>query len=313
MNIGFPLVPEQASTMAAHVDVLVYFLLAVSVFFAGLISIVIVVFVIKYRRRSEDDLPEDVHGGTWLEITWTVIPLGLTLIMFFWGAKLYFMRESPPPDSVEVTVVAKQWMWKIQHPEGASEINELHVPVGQPIKLKLISQDVIHDFSVPAFRLKQDVLPGRYTTIWFQATKPGVYHLFCDQYCGTQHSGMVGQVVVMTRPEYQKWVSGNSPVVPATVTQETPLHRLGCDTCHQENASQLAPSLVGLFGHSVKLQDGSTVTADENYIRESILNPQAKVVAGYAPIMPSFQGRISDEEMLTIMAYIKSLGREEGK
>jgi cytochrome c oxidase subunit 2 len=157
MNIGFPLVPEQASTMAAHVDVLVYFLLAVSVFFAGLISIVIVVFVIKYRRRSEDDLPEDVHGGTWLEITWTVIPLGLTLIMFFWGAKLYFMRESPPPDSVEVTVVAKQWMWKIQHPEGASEINELHVPVGQPIKLKLISQDVIHDFSVPAFRLKQDV------------------------------------------------------------------------------------------------------------------------------------------------------------
>jgi cytochrome c oxidase subunit 2 len=221
MNIGFPLIPEQASTMAAQVDLLVYYLLGVSVFFASLICALIVAFVIKYRRRSDDEWPGEVHAGNWLEITWTVIPLGLTLIMFVWGAKLYFIGRNPPPNAVEVTVVAKQWMWKVQHPEGASEINELHVPVGQPIKLKLISQDVIHDFSVPAFRLKQDVLPGRYTTAWFEATKPGVYHLFCDQYCGVQHSGMVGHIVVMTQPAYETWVAGNSPAVPAVTAQET--------------------------------------------------------------------------------------------
>jgi cytochrome c oxidase subunit 2 len=221
MNIGFPLFPEQASTIAGRVDALFFFLVGVSVFFATVICVVIVVFVIKYRRRSDAEWPDEVHAGMWLEVMWTVIPLGITLAIFFWGAKLYFISRQPPPNSLEVTVVAKQWMWKVQHPEGASEINELHVPVGQPIKLMLISQDVIHDFSVPAFRLKQDVLPGRYTTVWFEATKPGEYHLFCDQYCGAQHSGMVGRIIVMPQPQYETWLNINSTVVPTAISGQT--------------------------------------------------------------------------------------------
>ena len=204
--------------MAPRVDALFFFLVGVSTFFASLICIVIVAFVIKYRRRSDDEWPEEVHGGLWLEVVWTVIPLGLMLVMFFWGAKLFFISRHAPPDSLEVTVVAKQWMWKVQHPEGVSEINELHVPVGRPIKLMLTSQDVIHDFSVPAFRLKQDVLPGRYTTVWFEATKPGSYHLFCDQYCCAQHSGMVGQIIVLAQPQYESWLNSNSTVAPAATS-----------------------------------------------------------------------------------------------
>lgn len=209
--------------MAARVDALFFFLVGVSAFFATLICVVIVVFVIKYRRRSDNEWPDEVHGGIGLEVMWTVIPLGITLVMFFWGAKLYFVTRQPPPSSLEVTVVAKQWMWKVQHPEGVSEINELHVPVGQPVKLLLISQDVIHDFAVPAFRLKQDVLPGRYTTVWFEATKPGEYHLFCDQYCGAQHSGMVGRIVVLPRPQYEVWLNSNSAAAPVILGQKQSL------------------------------------------------------------------------------------------
>ncbi|HEY7323136.1 MAG TPA: cytochrome c oxidase subunit II [Candidatus Binatia bacterium] len=312
MNIGFPLFPDQASTMATQVDSLFFFLVGVSVFFATLIFIVIIVFAVKYRRRSENEQPQEVHGDLRLEILWTVIPLGLTLVMFVWGARLFFMINDPPANSLEINIVAKQWMWKVQHPEGQLEIDELHIPVGRPVKLIMTSQDVIHDFFVPAFRVKKDVLPGRYTTVWFEATTPGEYHLFCSQYCGTQHSGMIGRVVVMPVTEYQAWLSGGATGVSLATAGERLFERLGCNTCHLVNGTGRGPSLEGLFGKTVKLAGGNSVTADETYIRESIVNPQAKIVAGYQPIMPVFKGLISEDGILQILAYIKTLKREEG-
>ena len=308
--LGFPLFPEQASTMAGRVDALFYFLLAVSVFFASLICILIVTFAVKYRRRSEDERPPLIEGDLRLEVFWTVVPLGLTMIMFFWGAKLFFTTNYPPRDSLEINVVAKQWMWKAQHPEGRSEIDELHVPLGRPIKLILTSQDVIHDFFVPAFRVKKDVLPGRYTTVWFEATKAGEYHLFCAQYCGTQHSGMVGRIVVMDPARYESWLGGETAGVSMASAGEKIYQRLACNTCHLESGTGRGPSLVGLFGKKVQLQGGQSVTADESYIRESILEPRAKIVAGYPPIMPTFKGLISEDGILQIIAYIKSLTHE---
>jgi len=308
--LGFPLVPEQASTMAVRLDALLYFLLAVAGFFASLICVFIVAFVIKYRRRSEDERPQPILGELRLEIFWTVVPLGLTMIMFVWGARLFYITYHPPRDSLEINVVAKQWMWKVQHPEGRSEIDELHIPMARPIKLILTSQDVIHDFFVPAFRVKMDVLPGRYTTLWFEATKPGVYHLFCAQYCGTQHSGMVGRIVVMEPARYQTWLSGETAVISMASAGEKLFQRLACNTCHLESGAGRGPSLVGLFGKKVQLQSGQTVTADENYIRESILEPQAKITAGYPSIMPTFKGLVSEDGIMQIVAYIKSLTHE---
>lgn len=311
MNFALPLFPEQASTMADRVDTLVFFLIGVSVFFATLICILIISFAIKYRRRSEDERPPAVRSDIRLEIFWTVVPLGLTLIMFVWGTKLYFTTFTPPANSLEISVVAKQWMWKAQHPEGQREINELHIPIGRPVKLILTSQDVIHDFSVPAFRVKRDVVPGRYTTVWFEANKTGEYHLFCDQYCGTQHAGMIGSVVVMKQAEYQTWLGGQTTGISAAAAGERLFQQLACNTCHGESATSRGPSLVGLFGRTVKLEGEGSVTADEGYIRESILNPQAKIVAGYRPIMPTFKGLITEDGILEIVAYLKSLAREE--
>jgi len=310
-TFGFPLFPEQASTMAGRVDALFYFLIAVSVFFAALIFVLIVVFAIKYRRRSEDDRPQSIPGNLGLEILWTTIPLALTLVIFLWGAKLYFVSYYPPRDALEITVVAKQWMWKVQHPEGQAEIDELHIPTGRPIKLVMTSQDVIHDFFVPAFRVKKDVLPGRYTTLWFEATQPGSYRLFCAQYCGTQHSGMVGRIIVMEPTEFQAWLSGGAPGIPMASAGEKLFQRLGCVTCHLANDTGRGPSLVGLLGKKVQLQGGVSVLVDESYVRESILNPQAKLVAGYPPIMPTFKGLISEDGIMQILAYLKSLRREE--
>ncbi len=310
MNV--PLFPDQASTMATQVDGLFFFLVGVSVFFATLIFIVIIVFAVKYRRRSEDERPQEVHSDLRLEILWTVIPLGFTLVMFFLGAKLFFIINDPPANSLEINVVAKQWMWKVQHPDGQLEIDELHIPVGRPVKLTMTSQDVIHDFFVPAFRVKKDVLPGRYTTVWFEATAAGEYHLFCSQYCGTQHSGMIGRIVVMPVTEYQAWLSGGATGVSMATAGERLFQRLGCNTCHLESGAGRGPSLAGLFGKTVKLAGGNSVIADETYIRESIVNPQAKIVAGYEPIMPVFKGLISEDGILQILAYLKTLKREEG-
>lgn len=297
--------------MADRVDALTLFLVGVSGFFATLICVLIVYFAIKYRRRSDDERPPAVRSDVRLEIFWTVVPLGLTLIMFFWGADLYFTTFTPPANSLEIAVVAKQWMWKAQHPEGQQEIDELHVPTGRPVKLVLTSQDVIHDFFVPAFRVKRDVVPGRYTTVWFEANKPGEYHLFCAQYCGTQHSGMIGRIVVMTQAEYQHWLTASATGVPMATAGARLFQQLACTSCHGEAGSDRGPSLIGLYGRSVKLQSGGSVTADDGYIRESIINPQAKVVAGYRPIMPTFKGQITEDGILQIVAYVKSLSREE--
>jgi len=311
-TLGFPLFPEQASTMAPRVDELYYFLLGISVFFATLILILIVTFAVKYRRRSDDERPRPISGNLGLEILWTLVPLSLTLVMFVWGARLYFITFYPPSDALEINVVAKQWMWKAQHAEGRSEIDELHIPTGRPVKLIMTSQDVIHDFFVPAFRVKNDVLPGRYTTLWFEATKPGAYQLFCSQYCGTQHSGMIGHIIALEPAEFQAWLSGGATVVSMATAGENLFQKLGCVSCHAQNDTGRGPSLVGLLGKTVRLQSGASVTADEDYIRESILNPQAKIVAGYQPIMPTFKGLISEDGIMQIIAYLKSLKREEG-
>jgi len=310
--LGFPLFPEQASTMAPRVDQLYFFLLGVSVFFATLILILIIAFAIKYRRRSDDERPRPISGNLGLEILWTLVPLSLTLVMFVWGARLYFITFYPPSDALEINVVAKQWMWKAQHAEGRSEIDELHIPTGRPVKLIMTSQDVIHDFFVPAFRVKNDVLPGRYTTLWFEATKPGAYRLFCSQYCGTQHSGMIGYIIALEPAEFQAWLSGGATAVSMATAGENLFQKLGCVSCHAPNDTGRGPSLVGLLGKVVRLQSGASVTADEDYIRESILNPQAKIVAGYQPIMPTFKGLISEDGIMQIIAYLKSLKREEG-
>src|SRR4029450_10176189 len=313
MNLGFPLFPEQASTMAPRVDALFYFLVAVTVFFVALIFFMIVIFAVKYRRRSEDERPRPIEGNFWLEILWSAIPLGLTMVMFVWGAIIYFDMYNPPNDALEISIVGRQWMWKAQHAEGQSEINELHVPVGQAVKLTMTSEDVIHDVFLPAFRVKQDVLPGRYTTLWFQATKAGEYALFCSQYCGTQHSGMVGRVVVLEPAEFEKWLSGGATGMSMVDLGASLFQGLGCNTCHRAGGTSQGPFLVGLFGKRVQLQDRKTVTGNEDSIRESILEPQAKVVAGYQPIMPTFKGLVSEEAILQLIAYIKCLNAPERK
>jgi cytochrome c oxidase subunit 2 len=303
---NFPLWPVRASTGAGNVDALYIFLVALSAFMCLAIFTMILLFATMYRRRR-GITAEQIEGSSALEITWSIIPLGIFMVIFAWGAVIYFHERTPPRGASEVYVVAKQWMWKLQHQEGQREINELHVPVGRDVKLIMTSQDVIHSFYVPAFRIKQDVLPGRYTTAWFRATRPGVYHLFCAQYCGTMHSGMIGQVTVMEPAQYEAWLSGGGPTGSLAASGESLFQQLGCPTCHRPDTQGRGPSLVGIFGKPVQLEDGRTVMADENYIRESILNPSAKVVSGFKPIMPVFQGLVGEEQLNALVAYVKSL------
>jgi cytochrome c oxidase subunit 2 len=311
MLFGLRLFPEQASTVARQVDLLFLFLLAVSAFFIGLIFLLVIVFAIKYRRRSETERPRPIHGSLILEVLWTVIPLGLALVMFGWGAWLFFGINRPPADAMEVFVVAKQWMWKFQHGSGMREINELHVPVARPVRLTMTSEDVIHSFAVSDFRIKMDVVPGRYTTAWFEATKPGEYRLACAEFCGTEHAKMVGRVVVMRPEAYEAWLRGAVTGVSLAAAGGKLFQQQGCAGCHVQAGTGPAPSLAGLPGKRVKLVTGEIVTADEAYIRESILTPQAKLVAGYPPIMPAFKGLVSEDQLVQLMAYIKSLATEE--
>jgi len=303
---NFPLWPVRASTGAGNVDALYIFLVLLSGFMSVAIFTMILVFAMRYRRRRGVEA-EQIEGSTALEITWSVIPLGIFMVIFFWGAIIYFQERTPPKGATEVYVVAKQWMWKLQHQEGQREINELHVPVGRDVKLIMTSQDVIHSFYVPAFRIKQDVLPGRYTTAWFRATKPGVYHLFCAEYCGTMHSGMIGQIVVMEPAQYEGWLAGGATFGSLAANGESIFQQLGCPTCHRADTQGRGPNLVGIFGRQVQLEDGRTVVADENYIRESILSPSAKIVSGFKPIMPVFQGLVSEEQLNALVEYVKSL------
>lgn len=308
MKSVFSLLPEQATEFAKQVDQLYLFIVAVSVFFVILAAFLIIGFTVKYRRRPGDKRPEPPHEAMTLEIVSGLGLLALLMVMFFWGAKLYFKGNQPPKDAMEILVTGKQWMWKLQHPNGKREINTLHIPVGQAVKLTMTSEDVIHSFFVPAFRVKNDVLPGRYTQVWFQPEKEGTYHLFCAEYCGNEHSRMVGYVRVLSQEGYERWLRS------AGMTEETPVSagsrlfaELGCVTCHHSESGALGPNLAGVFGAEQVMTDGTTVLADENYLRESILNSQAKIVAGYAPIMPLFQGQINEDQLSQIIAYIKSL------
>ncbi len=302
---NFPLWPEQASTSAVNVDALYIFFLVVSLGVTAVLYLVLIVFAARFRKRPGVKAVPN-HGSLVLELAWSIAPMFVFVAMFLFGAIVFFQERTPPKDATEVYVVAKQWMWKLEHMEGQREINELHVPVGQNVKLIMTSQDVIHSFYIPAFRLKQDVLPGRYTTMWFRATKPGTYHLFCAEYCGTQHSGMIGSVVVMEPSQYQAWTNGGS-TGPLSVAGEKLFSELGCGTCHRSDAQGRGPSLQGVFGSQVALEDGRTLVADENYVRESILDPGAKIVRGFKPVMPTFQGLVTDEQMSALIAYIKSL------
>jgi len=308
---NFPLWPARASTGAGNVDALYIFLVLLAGFMSVAVFTMIVVFALRYHRRHGVEA-EQIEGSTALEITWSVIPLGIFMVIFAWGAVIYFKERTPPRGATEVYVVAKQWMWKLEHEEGQREINELHVPVGRDVKLIMTSQDVIHSFYIPAFRIKQDVLPGRYTTLWFRATKPGVYHLFCAEYCGTQHSGMIGQIVVMEPAQYEAWLGGGAASGSLASNGRNIFQQLGCPTCHRSDVQGRGPNLVGVFGKPVLLEDGRTVIADENYVRESILSPSAKVVSGFKPIMPVFQGLVSEEQLNALVAYIKSLSPAPG-
>jgi cytochrome c oxidase subunit II len=304
---GTPLFPESASTMAPRVDALYFFLIGLAVFFSLLIAGLITYYALKFRRRSPRAIGAQSHGNLTLELAWTVIPLMITMVIFVWGAGLYFAMSRPPDDALDIYVVGKQWMWKFQHLDGQREINELHVPAGRAIRLIATSEDVIHDWFVPAFRVKADVIPGRYVKIWFEATKPGRYHLFCAEYCGTKHSGMTGEVVVMKPRDYQLWLSGGETGGTLASAGERLFVDLACNTCHRPDSQGRGPVLDGLIGRTVKLQSGESIVADEAYVRESILNPSAKITSGYQPIMPTFQGLVTEEQVLQIIEYVKSL------
>jgi cytochrome c oxidase subunit 2 len=305
-----PLLPPSASTIAGKYDLLFWFLVVSCGLIALGVFTCMIVFAIKFRRRPGNEVARQISGSWKLETTWTLIPAGLAMIPFFWGATLYFEMSSPPDDALDVRIVARQWMWKAEHPDGQAEIDELHVPVGQPVRLTMISQDVIHSFFVPAFRVKADLLPGRYTGAWFTATKPGTYHLFCAEYCGMNHSHMRGKVIVMEPAEYQAWLSGvrgQASLSPAAEGEKL-FAQLGCTACHRQDSLRIAPVLEGLYGEPVRLTTGQIVRADETYLRESILNPVAKIVMGYQPIMPPFEGRVTEEQILQLIAYIRSIG-----
>jgi cytochrome c oxidase subunit 2 len=307
---GTPLFPEQASTMAARVDSLYFFLIGLTVFFSLLIAGLIVTYAVRFRRRTPDSIGAVIHGGLMLEVTWSVIPFLITMGIFFWGASVFVAMSRPPDQTLNVYVVGKQWMWKFQHLDGQREINELHVPVGRAVKLIMTSEDVIHDVYVPAFRVKADVIPGRYTHLWFEPTKPGTYHLFCAEYCGTRHSGMIGQIVVMEPNDYQSWLSGGTEEGSLASAGQKLFADLACNTCHRPDAQGRGPVLQNLFGKTVELASGERVVVDEAYIRESILNPMAKVTLGFQPIMPTFQGLVNEEGLLELIEYVKSLKQD---
>jgi cytochrome c oxidase subunit II len=308
---GLPLLPPRASAAATEFDLLYFFLTGVTAFFVVLVGVLVVYFTFKYRRRHPDEIGADIHGSLVLELTWTIIPLLISMVMFGWGASLFYRMSKPPQDSMELYVVGKQWMWKVQHPTGVREINEMHVPINRNVRVNLGSEDVIHDYGIPALRVKMDAVPGKLTTLWFRATLPGRYHIYCDQYCGTRHSEMVGEVIAMEPQEYEAWLAaGGSAAALASAagpSGDQLFKDFACITCHTADGKGRGPSLVNLAGSTVHLAGGQTAVADDNYLRESIMNSQAKIVANYQPIMPVFQGMLTEEQVMALVAYIKSM------
>jgi cytochrome c oxidase subunit II len=307
------LLPRQASTFAPQTDALYFTLLGISGAIVLLVFALIVVFSIRYRRGSpakRGTLPPLIQHE--FEIGWTSATLFAFLMLFWWAGSNAVSQLLPPREAMEIHVVAKQWMWKIQHPNGAREINMLHVPVDEPIRLDMTSQDVIHSFAVPAFRIKQDILPGRYVEIGFRATETGIFHLFCTQFCGTAHSGMVGSVVVMSKPDFAAWLSGQRPSGDLVAQGRALFTSLGCAGCHEPGGPIHAPDLSGIYGRMVPLADGQFALVDGAYLRDRILNPKTNPPAGYEPIMPSFKGEVDDAQILELTAYIRSLSASPG-
>jgi cytochrome c oxidase subunit 2 len=303
-----PLFPVQAATNAVAVDQLYLWLCLVSLVMVVLIFGAVFIFAIKYRRKSETEIPKAIHGSPRVEIAWSIIPFLIMLTFFWWGTSIYFANATPPPNAIDIYVVAKQWMWKVQYPQGQREIDELHVPTNRPVRLTIASEDVIHSFFIPAFRLKHDVVPGHYNTMWFEATKPGRYHLFCAEYCGTEHSGMIGWVTVMEPAAYQNWLSTGNADGSMAAQGAKLFQQHGCSSCHLQDEQGRCPVLRGLYGSRVLLDDGRTVIADDAYIRESILNPNAKIAAGFhKDLMPAYQGQLSEQDILQLVVYIKAL------
>ena len=300
------LFPREASTIAPYMDALYFFLLGMTVTGVILVGAIVTTFSLRYRK-SKSPVATQIEGSTLLEATWTIIPLGIFLVAFVWGALLYFRIYTPPINSMNIYIVGKQWMWKAEHPGGQHEINALHVPTGQPIQLTMISQDVFHSFSIPEFRIKREVIPGRYSTVWFQATTPGEYHLFCTQYCGTNHSQMIGEVTVLSPVDYKKWTEESTSGMSLAQNGERLFASMGCNACHSGNAAARGPNLAAVYGSKLQLTNGSSVLVNEAYLRDAILNPSQHVTAGYAPIMPTYQGQISEDGLIDIVEYLKTL------
>jgi len=300
------LFPAEASTIAPYMDALYFFLLLLTVIGLILVGSLIFGFSLRYRR-SRNPVATQIEGSTLMEATWTIIPLALFLVCFVWGALLYFRIYNPPANSMNIYIVGKQWMWKAEHPGGQHEINSLHVPIGRPIQLTMISQDVFHSFSIPDFRVKREVIPGRYTTVWFNATDPGTYHLFCTQYCGTQHSGMIGEVTAMTPEDYEKWTQQSTSGMSLAQNGERLFASMGCNACHNGTATARGPNLAGVYGSKLTLTNGSQVLVNEAYLRDAILNPSQHVTQGFNPIMPTYQGQISEDGLIDLVEYIKTL------
>jgi cytochrome c oxidase subunit 2 len=310
MFSGIPLFPQQASTLAADVDALYLFIVAITAFFGILTSIVVIYFAAKYRTDDPLKVGARIHGSIPLELAWSIIPFLITIVIFVWSANVFFDLQRPPDQTLEIYATGKRWMWKFQHLDGQNEINELHVPAGRPIKVTFTSEDVLHSMFFPAFRTKADAIPGRYSTVWFTPTVVGEHHLFCAEYCGTNHSGMVGKVVVMEPTEYEAWLKGTVSGGSLSARGEQLFGDLACNTCHLTDGSGRGPSLANKFGSSERLASGGTVPVDEAYVRESILMPQAKLVNGYQPLMPTFQGLVSEENVMALVEYVKSLGAQ---
>jgi len=309
MSAGLETPLQAASTLGTTVDVLFLTMLGVTGAVAIAVAVCIGYFTIRYRRSSGADRSNPPSRVRWVEVTWTATPLIIFLGIFLWSSAVFSQFYRPPRDALRVHVLAKQWMWKVEHDNGRREIDTLHVPVGRPVELIMTSQDVIHSFFVPAFRIKQDVLPGRYTSLWFTATRSGHFSLFCAEYCGTSHANMGGGITVMPQAEFAKWLASGPEQAGLAARGFEIYRRVGCSGCHEPTSTVHAPGLTGLYGRPVHLSDGSTVVADETYIRDSILQPQKQVVAGFAPVMPSFQGQLDEDDLIALIAFLKSRAR----
>ena len=307
----FSLVPEQASSLAARVDQLYWFITAVTAFFGILVTVLVVYFAVKYRTDDPTKVGARITGSIPLELAWSIIPFVISVVIFAWAADVYFALHRPPDQTLEIYSTGKRWMWRFQHLDGKAEINELHVPLGRPVRVTFTSEDVLHSLYFPSFRVKADAIPGRYSTVWFTATKVGEYHIFCAEYCGTKHSAMIGRVTVMEPAAYQAWLSGASEG-PLSVRGERLFNDFACNTCHLSDGTGRGPSLANKFGSEEVLTDGSRVTVDESYVRESILMPQAKLVNGYQPLMPTFQGLVNEESVMALIEYVRSLQSAQG-